>query len=337
MIFRRRKGQEQGGVATAVPDSADLFEKIEELERANRESNDPETERRLIRLRHQAGARLLAEAVPGEYASADFESLPEGSGIPEVDRGQLTPELLRAAMLRNGCLLVRGFVPAAEAIHLVAEIDRAHEFRAAQDANGSASQSYYHEFVPDPEFGHLIGREWVSDTDLWAADSPRVMFEMTEMFERAELRDLVSGYLGERPTLSVEKCTFRKVSPEAGNVWHQDGAFLGDVRALNVWLSLSRCGDQAPGLDVIPRRFEGFVHEGTQEFDWAVTNERAEEVAGGVEVVRPIFEPGDMLLFDELCLHRTAANPEMPNYRYAIESWFFGPSGFPAEYSPLRF
>ena len=29
---------------------------------------------------------------------------------------------------------------------------------------------------------------------------------------------------------------------------------MGDVRALNVWLSLSRCGDEAPGMDVVPRR-----------------------------------------------------------------------------------
>ena len=26
---------------------------------------------------------------------------------------------------------------------------------------------------------------------------------------------------------------------------------MGDVRALNLWVSLSRCGDEAPGLDVV--------------------------------------------------------------------------------------
>ena len=26
---------------------------------------------------------------------------------------------------------------------------------------------------------------------------------------------------------------------------------MGDVRALNVWLSLSRCGDEAPGMDIV--------------------------------------------------------------------------------------
>jgi hypothetical protein len=51
--------------------------------------------------------------------------------------------------------------------------------------------------------------------------------------------------------------------------------------------------------------------------------------------VRPIFEPGDALFFDELFLHQTASDPAMPNPRYAIESWFFAPSGFPGDYAPL--
>ena len=36
-----------------------------------------------------------------------------------------------------------------------------------------------------------------------------------------------------------------------------------------------------------------------------------------------------MLLFDELAVHRTAADEGMPNVRYAIESWFFAPSAYP--------
>ncbi len=62
-----------------------------------------------------------------------------------------------------------------------------------------------------------------------------------------------------------------------------------------------------------------------------------DEVAASTGVVRPIFEPGDVLLFDEMNLHATAADPSMPNPRYAIESWFFGLSGFPAEYVPIAY
>ncbi len=41
------------------------------------------------------------------------------------------------------------------------------------------------------------------------------------------------------------------------------------------------------------------------------------------------------LLFDEMFLHQTASDPSMPNDRYAIESWFFGPSGWPESYAPV--
>ena len=63
----------------------------------------------------------------------------------------------------------------------------------------------------------------------------------------------------------------------------------------------------------------------------------AEKCAGEVGIKRPIFEPGDVMLFDELFLHSTAADPGMTETRYAIETWFFGPSAFPDEYTPLAF
>jgi hypothetical protein len=56
-----------------------------------------------------------------------------------------------------------------------------------------------------------------------------------------------------------------------------------------------------------------------------------------VGIKRPIFKPGDVMLFDELFLHSTAADPGMTQTRYAIETWFFGPSAFPSEYTPLAF
>ncbi len=68
---------------------------------------------------------------------------------------------------------------------------------------------------------------------------------------RTGLRRLARDYLGEPPAVSMQKCTLRKAGARTWATampgWHQDGAFLGDVRALNVWLSLSHCGDDAPG------------------------------------------------------------------------------------------
>jgi hypothetical protein len=129
----------------------------------------------------------------------------------------------------------------------------------------------------------------------------------------------------------------RKALGSVPGTWHQDGKFMGEVRALNLWLSLSRCGDVAPGLDVVPRRLTEFAETGTEEstLDTWVSQTKAEEAAGERGIVRPIFEPGDALLFDEMFLHQTAADPAMPKPRYALEAWFFGGSAFPSAYAPI--
>jgi hypothetical protein len=357
MIFRSRKPREST-IAVQDPGNGhpldregdreldsveEIFERIDALSQTNRTARNPQIESRLLELRHRAGVKLTGRS-PAEldYSPPDFDRLPNGSGVPEVAPGELTPGLLRAAILRRGCLLIRGFLDPGQSNRLLQGVERAFEMRASPDSTESGNGAYYREFEPTPQFDLESERGWVNrDTGgLWGADSPTVMFDMLDAFEKNGLRGLATDYLGERPAVAVNKCTLRRVKPETGggySLWHQDGAFMGDVRALNVWVSLSRCGDVAPGLDIVPRRIEQVLPTGTEGalFDWSVSPAVVEEAAGDVAITRPIFEPGDVLLFDELCLHSTAAEPEMPNTRYAIESWFFGPSGFPADYAPL--
>jgi len=111
------------------------------------------------------------------------------------------------------------------------------------------------------------------------------------------------------------------------------------VRTLNLWIALSPCGTDAPGLDIVPRRFETVLPTGTDGaiFDWSVSPDVVAEAAGDVEVVRPDFKAGDVLLFDHLMLHRTGVAEGMTQQRHAIESWFFAPSGFPEGQIPLRY
>jgi len=67
---------------------------------------------------------------------------------------------------------------------------------------------------------------------------------------------------------------------------------------------------------------------------YQISQSKAEEAAGDTPLIRPIFEPGDALFFDELFMHQTGSDPSMPKPRYAIESWFFGPSASPP-YIPI--
>ena len=94
-------------------------------------------------------------------------------------------------------------------------------------------------------------------------------------------------------------------SPDVAGAWHQDGAFMGDVRALNVWLSLSHCGDEAPGLDLVPAGSTSSSRPAATR-SCSTTRSRSRwprRRPGESAIVRPIFEPGDVLLFDDLFLH----------------------------------
>ena len=319
---------------------SELFAEIERLTEANRAKPDRENERRLVHLRHLAGIRLLVgNGSRPEHPTPDYDNLPEAEVIPEFTRDQVTPELIRAGILRDGCLLVRGLLDRDAALRFADQIDRAFAERQKLAAGEPAAEGYYEEFDAQSPFEIAEGaRMWVMEGGgVLAPDAPMLTYEMLEMFEEAGLPKLVGDYLGEPPMISLQKTTLRKAEPHVGGAWHQDGAFMGDVRALNLWVALSRCGDESPGLDIVPRRLDDLVSTTTDEavLSYQVSQAKAEEAAGEKKIVRPIFEPGDALFFDELFLHATGSDPAMPKPRYAIESWFFGGSAFPQEYGPL--
>jgi hypothetical protein len=244
---------------------------------------------------------------------------------------------LRAAILRDGCLLVRGLIDRGRARAYADGIERAYSKRERHEQTGADTDGYYQVFRPRPEAGEPIEREWIKmGGGLLAVDSPRLGAELLDLLGQSGFPQVVDGYLGEPAMWSAQKTTLRKAAPSVAGAWHQDGKFMGDVRALNLWLSLSHCGDTAPGLDVVPRRLD-FVRTQTEEamLDYQVSQLAAEQAAGDRPILRPIFEPGDALLFDEMFLHKTGSDPSMPHPRYAVESWFFGASGFPRDYAPV--
>jgi hypothetical protein len=319
----------------------ELRSELERLTQANLASSDPEVERRALALAHRVGMALVQEApAQPEFVAADTDRLPEGDPLPEIPAAELTPGLIRAGILRDGCLLVRGLVDRDRALDMAREIDRAYAQRERREAGRSVKGGYYEEFQPEPGSGEPVVRGWIKQGGgLLAADSPRLHFQMAHMFRTAGLPEVVGGYLGEPALISVHKTTLRKAEPTVPGSWHQDGFFMGPVRSLNMWLSLSRCGDVAPGLDLLPRRLDHYLATATEEaaLDYTISQLKVDQAAeeAHTEVIRPIFEPGDAIFFDELFLHQTGSDPDMDKPRYAIENWFFGGSAFPAEYAPI--
>jgi hypothetical protein len=167
-------------------------------------------------------------------------------------------------------------------------------------------------------------------------ECPPTMFDLVEVFDEVNLSALAREYFGEAPMLLARKGTLRRISHE-GNTggWHQDGAFMGlDVRSLNIWLALTHCGDDAPGLDIVARRLTELVETAEGAFAWATSPDAAEAIAAGA-VVRRVFEAGDALIFDHFNLHRTAIAPAMERDRHAIETWLFSPSTYDAMTTPV--
>ena len=325
-------------------DSADPLAELEQLMEANRAGADPAVEKRIVQLRHEAFAQLDRSAPAGSPdTEAVVDQLPRPDGLPEITAAELSSDAIRDGILGGGSLLIRGLLDPARAERMRAGIDATFAQRDAHLDGAAVAETtpWFDPFAPSPAYG-LDAAQWnrmkKGGHAVWAPDSPRMMFELLDAFEISGLRDAISDYLGERPALSMNKSVLRRVSPESGTDWHQDGAFLGrGIRTCNVWIALSRCGDIAPGLDIVSRRYDEIVETGTEgaTFPWAVSPQKVEETSQGAEVARPTFEPGDAVLFDHFCLHRTAVGPEMTDDRYATETWCFAPSVYPDKTVPL--
>ena len=321
----------------ATADALDL------LLRANRARRDPAIEQRLVGLRHQAATEAPRSPAgpPGPWPAPGPDVFVEGS-IPEVHRAELTAAVVRAALAHRGCLLVRGLLPPQEAAHL---LDDVHEAFAAAERNAAGAgvadtTPWYVPFEPRP--GHSFGaleRTFARTLGgVLTVESPRTLADVIDAFQASGMGELLEQYFGEWPALSAKKSTLRRASADSPTEWHQDGAFLGtDTRTLNAWVALTPCGVDAPSIDVVPQAFEGTVETGTDDalFAWSVSSAEVRSV--GRAPVRPVFEPGDALLFDQLTLHRTGVDPTMTHDRYAIESWFFAPSTYPVEQVPILF
>jgi hypothetical protein len=318
-------------------------EAIDLLSAANRRRRDATIEQRLVQVRHAAFSRIDRPLGREGWPPTAEDLFPVTGRPPEVHGTDLTAELLGSGILRHGCLLVRGLVPPSKVGPLVHTIDKALESYDAHCDGVPVSETapWFVPFEPGAGYSVGYGRQWVRDAaGAWTVDSPRALFELIETFQDVGVDRALTGYLGERPALSVKKCTIRRVPTDTSADWHQDGAFLGaGIRTVNVWLSLSHCGDNAPGLDVVPRRLNHIVDTGTHgaQFDWSVGPELVKSVAADAGVVRPIFEPGDALLFHDFFLHQTGVSPSMTQERYAIESWFFAPSTYPHNQIPILF
>jgi Phytanoyl-CoA dioxygenase (PhyH) len=279
--------------------------------------------------RHELARRRLSEPGPRRPVQPAAECPAVVDRLPEVDATQLDAAVARAAILTHGSLVVRRLVGIDDVVRLRHVIDCV--FASVDEASAGRPHDEWYAPFPRRDAALAGTRAWLrSKGGVLTGDSPRATAEVSRVLTACGLARLAEEYLGQPPILSLDKWTLRRGSRANGIEWHQDGAFLGEeVLALNCWLALSECGVSAPSLDVVPRRLSEIVATGTDgaEYGWSVGDAAAARAAGPDGWHRPRFSPGDALLFDDKLLHRTGASPSMTDVRYAVETWFFGPSG----------
>jgi hypothetical protein len=298
-------------------------------QRVNRENPDLLLERQLVNWRHRAFYETAECRARADWPPALRDPRPDLTDrIPELGARELTADWLGGAIQSHGSLIVRGLLPAARMSGYIEAIEQAF---VARERNAGAEQSDYAPLEPVNGHNLAMDRAFVSHVTVLMVDAPHFLARWMDEIEDCGVLGAVSSYLGERPALSANKATLYRLPHNPGSQWHQDGAFLGEgVRTVNLWVACTECGVDAPGLDIIPWRLGAIVPTGTHgsQFKWSVGEAYAEQLAANRRIATPHFRPGDAILFDQLCLHRTASRPGMTRGRYAIETWMFAPSHY---------
>lgn len=299
------------------------------------------SEQTLIRTREQAflsASREMSVQAPVDPALAP--PVEPAEGLPVV-RGLPQAAVVRASIAKHGSLLVRGLLSHTLTVRLREAAQSALAARKAFLSGGPPPAPEWHsEF---PRLRQLMSRAVTGHDGTLAVDSPRGLAQLLEVFEQSGISDLARGVLGSVVAFAAEKTVFREVSPRSDELrekyadygWHQDGAFLGEhIRTLDVWIALTACGRAAPGLEVVAHRLDGLIPGGALA-DWDLSGPLIDAAIQGFRSVRPEFEPGDGILFDQLCIHRTSHLPGMTEKRLGIECWTFAVSSVPAMYAGL--
>jgi len=331
------KASELDAAARAANEAGNPAAALRKLMAANR--LDPDTDREILIQNLRVTQELYGLRTPAPLGEPPA-SLSYEQGMPACALGEITPEIIRAAFASSGCLYVPNALDAKTTDILRDAVEEAQNACRAEQPD---PQWCSHPKLPTPRdvFNVASARTFAhSSGGCLAADSPRAMFLILDMFERSGVTALARKYLGEDPVLSASKFMLWRVSAGEEAGWHQDGRFLGegmDIASLNVWTALTDCGESAPGMELVLDYPDHYIMAASDSaFDWAVSNSQVDEMRKRVPVVIPRFRAGDMLMFDQWLLHRTSRRPDMPDTRYAIESWFFAPSVFPVGRTALR-
>ena len=225
---------------------------------------------------------------------------------------------------------IRGAVDAASARNWLAAIDGHPAWQRRNGDHGSA-------FNPQSSSLRLIA---VDGLDIAAIAGPLLA---------GEVGGICRARLGSQLACDVDQCWVRRqYAParcppnHAPHGWHQDGAlgfdFLGAPAAagsllsmVTCWIALSPCGTDAPGLEFVDDDGEALLPLA------ALADEVVRTCHRQSELVHPVLETGDALVFGGGVLHHTHVRPQMTCDRTSLELRFFAVGRVPDRLRGDRF
>lgn len=146
------------------------------------------------------------------------------------------------------------------------------------------------------------------------------------------VENIAKGYLGPLTELIDAVTVLRNHRPNVTNKtfipWHQDVSFLStDKIWVTCWIPLTPCGVNAPALDLVPKyttkRFEAqSAYDPNGHGMGGIQEEQIHSEYGEDAVWTPEMSPGDCLMFDCYCVHRTSMYHQGHENRLSMEVRF---------------
>lgn len=305
-------GSRVGPSAALPPPTAALLAQVDRLAERYRTEPTPALAADLLAARAEAGEALHGLRTRRTVAQRTFAC---PAGLPELDGADLDGESIAAAMADPGVLVVRGVLSRDHVAVLKADADR---LAAPLDPSDQRP-----------------ARPRV------AARHPEVLGDILGVWRDAGLVAAVAEYLGGPPVTLANRTQVRRATTRSGLPWHQDGAFFGaPCGAVNIWTHLSPAGPEEGGLALVPRKVDHLVGDldahrneaGGLSYGYAehvFDHDCVRALCGGEDPVVPVMAPGDVLLFDELAVHRTSAPRGAARTRDVVTTWLFSPDQVP--------
>ncbi len=136
--------------------------------------------------------------------------------------------------------------------------------------------------------------------------------------------DIARVYFGREP-VPCGISNVRRMLPDGRPLhFHQDETILGH-RLLNIWVPLTPCGVDAPGLEVVRGSFESLLETDSIPDSPLIADrhyipeQRVLDRFPSDALYTAAFEPGDAMVFAGSTIHRTHLTPGMSRPRFSVE------------------